>query len=176
MLVIVRMAVVLLVMVIVLVVVAVRMALVVVVLMAMALVVAMIMMVVVMVMVMIVTVMMVAGGRGIGPALGLERRFDDDDFCAKAFQQRLDGGIAPEANLPVQHLHRNMAVAEMPGEPGKARKIGRPRFDQRLRLGNDLDQVAIVEEQRIISAKANRVGEIELDAGAFDAEQKAFLS
>ena len=168
MLVIVRMAVVVLV--IVLVVVAVR-AMTGVVLMAM--IVPMIMMVVVMVM--IVTVMMVAGRCGIGPTLGLERRFDGHDLCAKAFQQRLDGGVALEANLPVQHLHRNVAVAEMPGEPGKARKVGRPRFDQRFGLGNDLNQVAVVEEQCIVGAKAYRVGELEFDAGAFDAEQEALL-
>ncbi len=56
-----------------------------------------------------------------------------------------------------------------------AGKIGRARLDQRLGLGHHLDQPAVVEHQRVVGAQPHRFGEIELDAGAFDAEQEALL-
>ena len=54
-------------------------------------------------------------------------------------------------------------------------KIVGAHLDQRLGLGHDLDQPAVVEHQRVVGAKPHRLGEIELDAGAFDPEQEALL-
>ena len=133
---------------------------------------AVVMMVVIVVMVIVV---MIARRRGVGAALRLERRVDGGDLRAEAFQQRLDRRIALEPQPALQHLHRHMAVAEMPGEPRQRRQIGGARLDQRLGLGHHLDQPAVVEHQRIVGAQPHRLGEIELDAGAFDAEQEALL-
>ena len=130
-----------------------------------------VMMIVIVVMVMVV----IARRRGIGAALRLERRFDGDDLRAEALQQRLDRRIALEPQPALQHLHRHMTVAEMPGEPRQRRQIGGARLDQRLGLRHDLDQPAVVEHQRVVGAQPHRLGEIELDAGALDAEQEALL-
>ena len=54
-----------------------------------------------------------------------------------------------------------MAVAEMPGEPRERGKIGGARLDQRLGLGHDLDQLAVVEHQRVVGAQPHRLGQIE---------------
>ena len=96
-------------------------------------------------------------------------------FAPRLCQQRLDRRIALEPQPPLQHLHRHMPVAEMPGEPRQRRQIGGARLDQRLGLGHDLDEGAVIEHQRVVGAQPHRLGEIELDAGAFDAEQKALL-
>ncbi len=150
----------------------VRMAVVVVVMM----VVAVTMVMVVMIVTVVVVMMLVAvRRRGIGASLRLERRLDGDDLGAEAFEQSLDRRVALEPQPAFQHLHRNMAVAEMPGEPRQTGQIGGSRLDQRLGLGHDLDQLAVVQQKRVIGAKAYRLGEIELDAGALDAEQKALL-
>ena len=125
--------------------------------------------------VVMIVVVMIAGRCGIGAAFRLERRLDRDDLGAEALQQCLDRRIAPQPQPALQHLHRHMAVAEMPGEPRQRRQIGGARLDQRLGLRHHLDQPAVVEHQRIVGAQPHRLGEIELDAGALDAEQKALL-
>ena len=61
----------------------------------------------------------------------------------------------------------------MPGQPSKCCKVHSARLDQRLGLGHHLDHGAVVEQQRVIGAKPHRFGEVELDAGAFDAEHEA---
>ena len=122
-----------------------------------------------------IVVMMIARGRGVGAALRLERRVDGDHFRAEALQQRLDRRIALEPQAALQHLDRHMPVAEMPGEPRQRRQIGGARLDQRLGLGHDLDQPAVVQHQRIVGAQPHGFGKIEFDAGALDPEQKALL-
>ena len=131
--------------------------------------------IVVVVTVIVMVVIVAVRGRVVGAALGLERRVDGDDLGAEALQQRLDRRIALEPQPALQNLHRHMAVAEMPGEPRQRRQIGGARLDQRLGLRHHLDQPAIVEQQRVVGAQPHRLGEIELDAGAFDAEQEALL-
>lgn len=117
----------------------------------------------------------IARGGFISAALRLERRIDGDDLRTKACQQRLDGWIALQPDPPLQHLDRHVPVAEMPGKPRQPRQIGRPRLHQWLRLGDDFNVSAGVEQQRVVSAQPHRFGEIELHAGAFDPEQKALL-
>src|SRR5688572_6433798 len=92
----------------------------------------------VMVVMMVVMIVMVIRRRGIGAALGLERRLDGDHLGAEACQQFLDCRVALEPELALEHLHRDMPVTEMPGEPRQRRKIGGARLDQRLGLGHHL--------------------------------------
>src|SRR6185436_18265073 len=101
---------------------------------------------VIMAVVMRMIVTMIARRRVIGAALRLEWRLDGGDFCAEAFQQRLDGRIALEPQPALQDLHRHMAIAEMPGEPRQRRQIGRSRLDQRLGIRHDLNKPAVVEQ------------------------------
>ena len=128
-----------------------------------------------MMVVIVVVVMMLVRRRRIGAALGLERRVDGNDLGAEASQQRLDRRIALEPQPTLQHLHRHMPVAEMPGEPRQRRQIGGAHLDQWLGLRHHLDQPAIVEHQRVVGAQPHRLGKIKLDAGALDAEQEALL-
>ena len=63
---------------------------------------------------------------GIGAAFGIERRLDLDDARAEPLHHRLDDVVAADAQ-PFRHdLRRQMAVAEMPGDPDQMMRIGCP--------------------------------------------------
>src|ERR1700733_9066434 len=85
-----------------------------------------------MIMVMIVAVVVMvrmlgaALGLHIGPAFGIERRFERDHAGPKALGHRLDDGIATDAQRLWRHLGREMAVAEMPGDSSERQRIGGP--------------------------------------------------
>ncbi|MDB5609150.1 MAG: hypothetical protein JWP25_6050 [Bradyrhizobium sp.] len=89
---------------------------------------------------------------GIGAAFGIERRFDLDDASAQPLHHRLDDVIAPDPQALGHDLRRQMAIAEMPGNPNKMLQVGAANFDQQLRRRDDLDQPAIVQHQRVAAA------------------------
>jgi len=123
--------------------------------------------------VMVVTVVMIVmrGGRLVGSALGLERRLDDGDFRAQPRQQRLDRGIAAQPQPPLENLHRDVTVAEMPCETRKRRQIGGTRLDQRLGLRHDFDDAAVIKEKPIVGAQTKRLRD--LDRRPVDASQRS---
>jgi hypothetical protein len=98
---------------------------------------------------------------GIGAAFGIERRFDLDHARAQSPDHRLDDMVAADAQAARGDLGRQMAVAEMPGDPDQMLRIGPANFDQRLRRGDDLDQPAVVEHQRIAAAQHGGVFQVE---------------
>lgn len=135
-----------------------------------------VMTVVIVVMVIVVMVMMgVRRNRLVSTTLGLERRVDDGDLGAQAGKQRLNGRIACQSQPALQDLDRHVTVAQVPSYTGKSRQVGGTHFDQRLRLGNDLDQMAVVKHQSVVGAHPRRLSEIDLNARAFDAKQEALL-
>ena len=101
------------------------------------------------------------GRMGIGAAFGIERRLDLDHAGAKALHHRLDDVIAPDAQAFPGDLGRQMAVAEMPGDPDQMLRIGAANFDQRLGRGHHLNHAAIVEHQRVAAAQGDGVFQIE---------------
>jgi hypothetical protein len=54
-----------------------------------------------------------------------------------------------------------MTIAEMPGNPNQMLRVVAADFSQRLRRGDNLDQAAVVEHQRVAAPKCDRVFEIE---------------
>jgi hypothetical protein len=146
----------------------------VVVMMVVAVIVVMVMIVIVAVMMVVVT-MAVLLGHLVGAAFRLERRVDYGDLRAEALQQRLDRRIAGKPQPALQNLNRNVPVAEMPGEPRERGKIRHARFQQRFGLGDDLDKLAAFQHERIIGAQPSRFGQIDFNAGAFDAEHKSLF-
>ena len=98
---------------------------------------------------------------GIGAAFGIERRLDLDDARPQSLHHRFDDMIAADAQALGHDLGRQMAVAEMPGDPDQMMRIGTADFEQRLRRRHHLDQPAIVEHQRVAAAQRDRVFEIE---------------
>ena len=99
--------------------------------------------------------------RRIGAAFGIERRFDLDDPRAQPLHHRLDDVIAADAQALRHDLRRQMAVAEMPGDPDQMQGIGAADFEQRLRDRHHLDQPSVFQDQRITAAQRDRVLQIE---------------
>jgi len=99
--------------------------------------------------------------RRIGAAFGIERRLDLDDPRAQPLHHRLDDMIAADAQALRHDLRRQMAVAEMPGDPDQMQGIGAADFEQRLRDRHHLDQPSVFQDQRITAAQRDRVLQIE---------------
>ena len=98
---------------------------------------------------------------GIGAAFGIERRFDLDHACAEPLHHGLDDMIAPDAQGLGHDLRRQMAVAEMPGDPNQMLRVVAADLRQRLWRRHDLDQPAILEHQRVTAPQRDRVFQIE---------------
>ena len=146
----------------------------------MPMVIAMIPMVVVIVttmVVMLVVVVLVAGGRrhDVGAPFGVERRLDRRQTRTETIQHRLDGGVTAQPQAVGKHLDRNVPVAEMPGEPRQRIDVRGPHLDQRLGLGHDLDQAAVVEHQSIAHAQHHGLRQIDHDRRAVHGRQGAVL-
>ena len=96
----------------------------------------------------------------ISAALGIERRLDLDDARAKPLHHRLDDVIPADAQAFRHDLGRQMAIAEMPGDPDQMQGIGAADFEQRLGGRHHLDQPSVFQHQRIAAAQRDGVFEI----------------
>ena len=124
---------------------------------------------------MIVMMVRNLAGHGIGAAFRFERRFDRGDLRTGCLQQRFNITFAAHAQAIGQQLDRHMAVAEMPRETGQRRGIGGARLEQRFGFRHHFDEAAVIEQQNVVVAQPHRLGEVELDAGAFYAEEETAL-
>ena len=97
----------------------------------------------------------------IGAAFGIERRLDLDDPRAQPLHHRLDDVIAANAQALRHDLCRQMAVAEMPGDPNQMQRIGAADLEQRLGGRHHLDQPSVFQHQRIAAAQRDGVFQIE---------------
>src|SRR5882757_3867760 len=91
-------------------------------------------------------------GGGIGAAFGIERRLDLDDAGAEPGHHRLDDVVAADAQALRHDLGRQMAIAEMSGDPYQMERVGATDFNQRLGSGDHLDQAAVFQHQRVAAA------------------------
>jgi hypothetical protein len=98
---------------------------------------------------------------GIRAAFGIERRLDLDDARAQSLHHGFDDMIAPDPQAFANDLRRQMAIAEMPGDPDEMVRIDAADLHQRLRRRDHFDQPAIVEHQRVAAAQRHRVFEVE---------------
>ena len=112
----------------------------------------MVVMMVIMVMVTIVMpVIMRVGGMimamlmMIGSALRLERPLDLDDLGAQALEHVGDDMVLADAQPFRPDFGLQMPVPEMPGKPHLVQGIAPLDLEQRLGLGHDLDQAAILQ-------------------------------
>ena len=120
-----------------------------------------------------VIVRMRVRGLDIGPAFRVEWRFDRYAFAAQQNDERFQRVVAPQPNAVRKKLDRDVAVAEIEGDPRQRRRIHGAHFDERLGLGHDFDEPAVLELQGVSHAQMRRLGEIEREAEPFDANPLA---
>ena len=98
---------------------------------------------------------------GVSTAFGIERRLDLDDAGAEPLHHRLDDVIPADAQ-PLRHqLRRQMAIAEMPGDPDQMMRVAALDLQQRLGRRHHLDQPPVLQHQRVAAAQGNGVFEVE---------------
>ncbi len=97
----------------------------------------------------------------IGAALGVERGLDRPQPAAEPRNHRFDDVVAADAQPAAGNLHRQVAVAEMPGEAQQVFGAFGTDFGQRLGGPYDLDQAAIGKAHGIAGAKGDRFRQIE---------------
>jgi hypothetical protein len=95
---------------------------------------------------------MVMVGR-IGTAFRLEWRFDFDNLGAEASRHVGDDVIAPDAKRPPQQLRRQVPIAQMPGQAREMVSVVATDFQQSFARGDDLDQAAVLENERVTTAQ-----------------------
>ena len=103
---------------------------------------------------------------GIGAAFRIERRVDRSHARTQSAHHILDDMIAADSKPLAGDLRRQMAVAEMPGDPHHMLRIAGANFGQRLGRGDDLDETAIFQHQRVAAAQRHRLFQIKQELQA----------
>lgn len=142
---------------------------------------AVLMIAVLMITVFMITVLMIVmavrgGGGGVSAAFRIERSLDGDRAPTQRLHHRLDFRIAANAQALADDLHRQLPMAEMPGDSCDMRQIGAADFGQRFGRGHHLDQAAIIELQRVAAAQSQLKFEIELKGEPACAGQRSLAS
>jgi hypothetical protein len=112
---------------------------------------------------------------GVSSAFRIERRLDRNASAAEQNDQRFQRGLAPQANAIGKKLNRHVPVTEMKRDPCQCRRIRGAHFDQRLGLGHDFDQPAVLELERVSHPQPRRLGEREGKLETLDAPPLAAM-
>jgi hypothetical protein len=130
--------------------------------MVMAMVIVPVMIVPVMIMpVMVAMIMMGVAGMEIGAAFRVERGLDGPHLATQALHHGLDHMVTADAQATMGDLYRQMAVAEMPGQPQQVFGILGADFRQGFRRADNLDHAAILEADGIARAQGHGFRQIE---------------
>ena len=97
----------------------------------------------------------------IGAAFRIEWGLDLDDPRAEPFDHVLDHMIAPDAQVPAGELNRQMTVAEMPGDSDQEMRVVAANLEQGFGGGDDLDQPAVLEHQRVAAPQHYNLRQVE---------------
>jgi len=98
---------------------------------------------------------------GIGTGLGIERLDDLANDGTLVFEHMSDDMVAADEDAVGPDLCGKVAIAEMPGEPGKMRRIVSAHLEQFLGLGADLDNSPVLEHEPVAVPEMNGLGKVE---------------
>jgi hypothetical protein len=124
--------------------------------------------------VIVIVVMVVMLPAGIGAGFRVEWCLDRIDVSAEALHHRCDYMIGTDAEAIAEQLHRQVPVAEMPGDADQLAFVMRVDLQQRFRFRTDPDDAAVVEPQPVTMAQPRGLREIEQHLlAAFSRQQDA---
>jgi hypothetical protein len=102
----------------------------------------------------------------IGAGFGIEGRLPLLGMAAQALDHLRDYMIKADAYLAREELHRQMAIAEMPGDAHQRILVMSVDVEHPLRHGPHSHQAPIFEPQRIARPQGNGLRQVEHDLGA----------
>ena len=114
---------------------------------------------VIMTMMMIVVIVMLC--LEVGAALGVEGCLDRADLAAEARYHLLDHVVAADAQARAHDLHRQVAVAEVPGELKQVIRTLGADLAERFGRADHLDEAPIFQLHRIAGAQGHGLLEVE---------------
>jgi hypothetical protein len=109
----------------------------------------------------VVVIVVVTGAGGIGSGFGIEWRVDRLDMAAKALDHFLDDMVGTDPDPVAKQLHRQMTIAEMPGDADKFPVVMTVNFQQRLGPRADLDDPAFFKSEPIAIAQPHRLRKVD---------------
>jgi len=116
---------------------------------------------VIMTMMMIVVIVMVVLCLEVGAALGVEGCLDRADLAAEARYHLLDHVVAADAQARTHDLHRQVAVAEVPGELKQVIRTLGADLAERFGRADHLDEAPIFQLHRVAGAQGHGLLEVE---------------
>jgi len=115
----------------------------------------------VVIIVIVIVVMMVPSSWRVSAGLRIERRLDRFDVTAEAFDHVPDDVIGANANAVAKQLHRQMAIAEMPGDADQFTLVMGVDFQQWLRPGADMNDAAAIQREPVAVAETYGLREVD---------------
>ena len=100
-------------------------------------------------------------GPGVGAAFRIERRVNLRDLAAKPARHVLDHRVTANANAIGKNLHRQVPVSEVIGEAREVARFANADFRQRFRRGDDFDETAVFQHERVAATQHHRLRKIE---------------
>ncbi len=97
----------------------------------------------------------------IGATFGIERRLDGVRVAAQPVHHVRDHVVGADADAVAEQLHRQMPVAEVPGDADQLRRAVGMDFEQRFGLGYYTDDTATFKRQAIAIAQPNGLWKVE---------------
>lgn len=97
----------------------------------------------------------------VGAAFWIERRLDFPDSGPKADQHRGDYMIKPDQDALGFYRSGEVAVADMPGKPRQMVRVPRLDLEERLGLGPDLHDPAIVKDEAVAMPQHGGFGKVQ---------------
>ncbi len=97
----------------------------------------------------------------VGAGFGVEGGFDLVDVAAELFDHFFDDVVSADADFVAEELDREMAVAEVPGDPDQLGIVVGVDFEQLFRCGDDAHDRAVLAHQPVAVTKSCDVWQIE---------------
>jgi hypothetical protein len=109
----------------------------------------------------VVVIVVVTGAGGIGSGFGIEWRVDRFDMTAEAFDHVPNDVVGTDPNSIAKQLHRQMTIAEMPGDADKFPVVMIVNLQQRLGPRADLDDPAFLKSESVAIAQPHRLRKVD---------------
>jgi hypothetical protein len=108
-----------------------------------------------------IVIVVVTGARGIRSGFGIEWRIDRFGMTAEAFDHVSDDVVGTDPNSIAKQLHRQMTIAEMPGDTDQFSVVVTMNFQQWLGPGADLNDPAVFKSESVAVSQPHRLGKVD---------------